>query len=201
MKSAEAFPLQWPDGWPRTRDYRREDDSRFGGRVYGLTMGRARDQLVDELARLGAKNVVISTNLALRQDGLPYASQKSIADPGVAVYFTLKNRPLVMARDNYKSIAGNMRSLCLAIEAMRQLERHGGSTMMERAFQGFAAIAPPDWKKPWREVFGVPSDWRGDIVAKYREKARERHPDAGGNDTLMAELNVAYEEARKEFSS
>jgi hypothetical protein len=26
--------------------------------------------------------------------------------------------------------------------------------MMERAFQGFAAIAPPNWKKPWREVFG-----------------------------------------------
>ena len=57
-----------------------------------------------------------------------------------------------MARDAYKTVAGNMRSLTLAIEAMRQLERHGGSTMMERAFQGFAAIAPPDWKKPWREV-------------------------------------------------
>lgn len=199
--SAEAFPLQWPDGWPRTPDYKRESDQRFSGKVYGIMPGRIRDQMVGELQRLGAKNVVISTNIALRQDGLPYANQKAITDPGVAVYFTLKDRPLVMARDRFKTVAGNMRSLTLAIEAMRQLERHGGSTMMERAFQGFAALAPPDWKKPWREVFGVKPDWQGDIGALYREKARIRHPDAGGSDTLMAELNVAYQEARRELGA
>jgi hypothetical protein len=40
---------------------------------------------------------------------------------------------------------------------------------------------------------------RGDITALYREKARNRHPDAGGSDTVMAELNVAYEEAKQEL--
>jgi hypothetical protein len=45
-------------------------------------------------------------------------------------------------------------------------------------------------------VFGVKGDWRADITALYREKARNRHPDAGGSDTLMAELNVAYEQAQ-----
>jgi hypothetical protein len=35
----------------------------------------------------------------------------------------------------------------------------------------------------------------------YREKARHRHPDAGGADTLMAELNVAYEEAQRELGA
>lgn len=198
--SAEAFPLYWPEGWPRTAELKRESDSKFGGKVYGLTIGRTRDQLFDELERLGAKSVVVSTNVALRNDGLPYATQKQIADPGVAVYFMLKNRPMVMARDAYKTVAGNMRSLTLAIEAMRQLERHGGSTMMERAFQGFTAIAPPDWKKPWREVFGVKPDWLGDITALYREKAKNRHPDSGGSDTLMAELNVAYAEAKRELA-
>src|SRR5262249_46093366 len=77
------------------------------------------------------------------------------------------------------------------------LERHGGSLMLERAFDGFLAIAPPNSKKPWRQVFGVKPDWRGDVIALFREKARERHPDAGGNDTLMAELNAAYAQARK----
>lgn len=198
--SAEAYPLQWPDGWPRTPSHRRESDSKFGGKVYGLTMGRARDQLVAELQRLGAREVVLSSNVALRRDGLPYSEQRRLDDPGVAVYFNLKKRPLVMARDAYVSVAGNIRSLTLAVEAMRQLERHGGSTMMERAFTGFAAIAPPDWKKPWREVFGVQPDWRGDITALYREKARNRHPDAGGSDTLMAELNVAYQEAKRDLA-
>lgn len=197
--SAEAYPLQWPEGWPRTRPNWRESDKRFDGRVYGLVPGRARDQLVAELDRLGATSVVVSTNVELRKDGLPYAQARRVEDPGVAVYFVLKKRPMVMAVDRYESVAGNMRSLTLAIEAMRQLERHGGGTMMERAFTGFAAIAPPDWKKPWREVFGVKADWRGDLTALYREKARNRHPDAGGSDNLMAELNVAYEEARREL--
>lgn len=197
--AAEAYPLQWPEGWPRTPSWKRESDKKFSGSVYGLAMGRVRDKLLHELRLLGARDVVVSSNVALRRDGLPYAEQRRLDDPGVAVYFTFKKRPMVMARDAYVSVAGNLRSLGLAIEAMRQLERHGGSTMMEKAFTGFAAIAPPSWKKPWREVFGVQPDWRGDIAALYREKAKGRHPDMGGSDTLMAELNVAYEEARREF--
>ena len=201
MSGAEAFPLQWPDGWPRTVSWKRESDSKFGGKTYGLTMGRARDQLIAELTRLGARSVVISSNVRLRLDGLPYSDQRKIDEPGVAVYFVLKKRPMVMAVDRYSSVAGNMWSLTLAIEAMRQLERHGGGTMMERAFTGFAAIAPPDWKKPWRQVFGVELNWSGDLAALYREKARNRHPDAGGSDQLMAELNVAYAEAKKELNT
>lgn len=199
--SADAFPLQWPEGWPRTQDWKRESDKRFAGSTYGvLTLGRTRDQLIAELKLLGAKNVVISTNIALRNDGLPYSQQKRIDDPGVAVYFMLRQKPMVMARDAYQTVAGNLRSLTLAIAAMRQLERHGGSNMMERAFSGFVAIPPPDWKKPWRQVFGVQADWRGDITALYREKAKLRHPDAGGSDVLMAELNVAFDEAKKELN-
>jgi hypothetical protein len=79
------------------------------------------------------------------------------------------------------------------------MERHGGSFMFEKAFTAYAALPPPDWKKPWREVFGVKPDWTGDIIALYRQKALNRHPDTGGSDTLMAELNVAYKEARHEL--
>lgn len=192
----EAFPLQWPEGWPRTAPYKR-GSSRFGK---NLGFGEIK-KLQNELRLMGARNVVISSNVPLRQDGLPYASQaaKRYDDPGVAVYFTLNGKALSMARDRYNTPWENIRSLILAIAAIRSIERHGGSTMMERAFAGFAAIAPPDWKKPWREVFGVTPDWRGDIGALYREKARNRHPDAGGSDQLMAELNVAYGEAKREL--
>jgi len=195
-----AYPLQWPEGWPRTDSHRRVSDQRFHGRTYGLEIGRTRESLLDELRQLGAKEVVLSTNMPVRQAGLPYANGRLFnKDPGVAAYFTLKKRPLVMARDAYRTVAGNLRSLTMAIEAMRTLKRHGGDMMMERAFTGFAAITPPDWKRPWREVFGVKPDWCGDITALYREKARHRHPDTGGSDTLMAELNVAYEEAVAEL--
>lgn len=193
---AEAFPLQWPDGWPRTPSHKR-GPSRFGKNLGASQINK----LQNELRLLGARHVVISSNVPLRQDGLPYASEtkRRYDDPGVAVYFQLKGKALSMARDRYNTPWENIRSLILAIDAMRSIERHGGSTMMERAFSGFAAIAPPDWKKPWREVFGVQPDWRGDITTLYREKARNRHPDSGGSNDLMSELNVAYAEAKNEL--
>jgi hypothetical protein len=197
----EAYPLAWPQGWPRTKPYNRQSDSRFGGHGKRVTMGRAIVQLMDELRRLGATKIVVSSNIPTKSDGLPYAENKLIDDPGIAVYFDFKGKSFVMARDGFISPAGNARSLTLAIEGLRQLERHGGSVMLERAFDGFLAITGPDWKKPWREVFGVKSDWQGDIAGLYREKARNRHPDAGGSDTLMAELNVAYAEARQELGA
>ena len=194
----EAYPLTWPEGWPRTVSNRRESDRRFGG-SHKVTMGRARDQLIHELRLLGATEIIVSSNIPTKSDGLPYSESRLIDDPGVAVYFTFKKKPLVMARDGFISVAGNIRSLTLAIEGLRQLERHGGSHMMEKAFSGFIAIAPPNAKKPWREVFGIKPDWHGDITALYREKARNRHPDAGGAHTLMAELNNAYEDAKREL--
>ena len=214
-----VYPLKWPEGWPRTPSHMRQSKNRFlsgttyeydssapkGRRYVGRKPVRfdvARKKLTAELERMGATNVVISTNIPLRQDGLPRAdiARHTSDDPGIAVYFTHKKRQLVMAQDAYSGMAGNMRSLGLAIEALRQLERHGGGTMMERAFAGFIAIAPPSWKKPWREVFGVRRDWRGDIKAMYRDLAKHRHSDTGGgHDTIMAELNVAYAEAKQEL--
>jgi len=200
----EAFPLAWPEGWKRHSGYR-DSDSRFRRRYSGstggdLTVAKTRNQLLDELRQLGASDVIVSSNIPIKRDGTMYGDQRRVSDPGVAVYFKFKKRPMVMARDQFQTVAGNLRSLTLAIDAMRQLARHGGDMMMERAFTGFVSIAPPTWKKPWREVFGVKPDWKGDIKALFKEKAMNRHPDAGGNDSLMAELNVAYEEAKQELS-
>jgi len=64
---------------------------RYDGYISCETATRTRDYLFVELDRLGEKNIIISTNLALRNDGLPRANQKMPDDAGVAVYFTLKN--------------------------------------------------------------------------------------------------------------
>jgi hypothetical protein len=195
----EAYPLQWPEGEPRTAAYARKSDSIFRGK--GFTVGRVRDDLINELRLLGATDVIVSSNVPTRPDGLLYSDPRRLDDPGIAVYFKFKKKQMVMARDGFVSVPGNLRSLALAIDGLRQVQRHGGDRMLERAFTGFLAIAPPDWKKPWREVFGIKADWTGDIEKLFREKARIRHPDAGGSDILMAELNVAYEEARRELGS
>src|SRR5262245_61920292 len=95
IENAQRYPLSWPAGWKRTM-YRKSSDfhstdrrADATGRSYrmrkSLTLSDALDRLLGELRRLGAKNVIISSNLAVRQDGLPYAQQpRNIDDPGVA---------------------------------------------------------------------------------------------------------------------
>jgi len=201
---AEAYPLEWPHGWPRSK-YRKS------GRAFkNLTPDRAFRGLTDELTRLGARDVVLSTNLKPRLYAGPAGDPRQ--DPGVAIYFTLNGRQMTMAQDAYDSVYANARSLTLAIDAMRAIERHGGGTMMQRAFSGFQALPPPGGhaeyqKKPWRTVFkmvvadGLPKDMQLAIAeATYKKMARDAHPDSpGGDPQLMAELNVAIDDARQEL--
>lgn len=140
-----AYPLAWPDGWPRTPQHHRK--SRYQLKA---SFDTARRKLYDELKRLGATSAVISCNLALRIDGQHRVDQADtlLADPGVAVYFGLDGKPMVMASDRYDTCAANLRSVGLAIEYLRGLERHGGGHMMARAFGGFAALPPPEGTAP-----------------------------------------------------
>lgn len=219
--TAEAFPLQWPERWPRTPAAAREDSRyRFksggSGTYYDgnyrsptpVTFDEAHKKLCAEMDRLGAANLVISTNLPLRNDGYPRAdaARARIADPGVAIYFTLKGKQMAMACDRYDAPSANLRSLGLGVEAMRQLERHGGGAMMERAFAGFAALPPPGYKRPWREVMGFMDGrnhhmTREAIMAQYRLLAAVKHPDKGGTETAMSELNVARDDALREIAA
>lgn len=212
--TAQAYPLQWPEGWPRTRDCDKQDSKyRFKkSRGYGngssfWTFAEARDALVTELERLGARNAVLSSNYELRLDGLPRGGARTPFDTGIAIYFVLKGKQMVMACDMHLRAEENMRSLALAIEAMRQLERHGGGTMMERAFTGFMALPAPGAAKSarsWREVLGIlpNAHVNAEVIGKfYREAARKAHPDAGGSEAAMAELNAARDAALREIGA
>lgn len=202
-----AHPLQWPAGWPRTEEHRKSDGSKFRkpwqsasepGRDW--TFVEARDALLEEMSRLKAQNIVLSSNFKVGRGNIPVEDKRRPEDQGIAVYFTRKGRTLVMACDAYRRVEHNMRSLALAIEAMRQLERHGGGTMMDRAFDGFSALpapAPPHWS----DILEVERNASlAEIDAAYRDLAKKRHPDAGGSEALMAELNHARDQARKERS-
>lgn len=217
-QSVTAHPLCWPDGWPRTPAHQRQDDNVFstkrssftpaGGGWNPLTFDRARRLLADELERLRGADVVLSSNVPLRMDGQPSggAGDRRYADPGIACYFTYKGKPMVMANDRYKSTAGNMRSLSLAIEAMRTLERHGGGTMMEKAFSGFTALPAPDGakpKRPWWTVMNYSPDPAErldlsveEVEARFKTLAKRRHPDVdGGSADAFSELSEARDEA------
>jgi hypothetical protein len=196
----EAYPLKWPTGWPRHQS--RERDTRFRGPTY--RWDRVYGGLMDELRRIGATNVVVSTNQPVRNDGLPYAQQRNIFDPGVAVYFARRKKALVMAQDRFDTIIGNMRSLAISIEGLRQMERHGGATMMERAFDGFAALPPPEdcWSildldeivvRRMRAGERFNGECRTLIQDFFKKKVREQHGTGADMDRLVKARDEALE--------
>lgn len=51
-----------------------------------------------------------------------------------------QNFPYVIACDQFKEVRLNMAAIVLTIKAIRQIERCGTSSLLERAFQGFSAL-------------------------------------------------------------
>ena len=157
-------------------------------------------RLMEELRRLGARHTVLSTDQPIRRDGRPYAARRLIEDPGAAVYFELNGRQLVMAQDRYEGVSDNIRSLALAIEGLRKMERHGGDQMLERAFAGFEALAAP--RARWEAILNARQGMSYDEVQKcFRKAARGAHPDRGGSTEAMQAVNMAWDEAKATFEN
>lgn len=196
MQMIEAYPLTWPDGWPRKQSHQRNSST------YRVAFAVARDNLVRELRLAGARDVIVSSNVPLRRDGLPLAGMAEPRDPGVAVYWTdRQRRPRVMAFDGWRTTRENLRAIGRAVEHLRGLERIG-ATMQERAFSGFALLpTASDDDDPWRRL-GLErgSTTRDQLVRRYRELVHRCHPDRGGDATEMALLNAAYERASREVA-
>ncbi len=113
----DAYPLSWPAGWPRTEYPKRA--------AFKTTGGRSMQNLLNQLQLMKASNLVISSNVMLRLDGLPYANQRRPDDPGVAVYFTLKGEQQCIPCDRWDLVDHNIHAIGLTVEALRGLERWG----------------------------------------------------------------------------
>lgn len=193
MSHAEAFPLSWPAGYPRTQ-------SRTRSQFKPIGFQRACDQLLHELSLMGATNVILSTNQPIRKDGMPYANERLLKDPGVAVYFIRRGRGQVLACDCWDRIEHNIHALELSIASIRGLGRWGASDILERAFMGFMALPAPPGPPPktcW-EILEIPP-WSSlaQIEVAYLALIRVAHPDRVGGSTERAqEITAARDEAR-----
>lgn len=201
-----AFPLQWPEGWKRTPAHQR------GRARYKVTGDKAIRHLIHELHLLGAhrSSLVLSTNIAVKSDGLPYSRQARplVEDPGVACYWsTSAFKDRVVACDKWHDVYANIHALGLAVAGMRAIDRAGASQIMERAFTSFGALPAAESApvvRPWWEVLGLQEGALAFVdatmcEAKYRDLARKAHPDQGGSDAAMTELNRAHEEMRRHY--
>jgi len=135
-----AYPLSWPiAAYPKTPMNRREEAK------FEVSFAVARDHLLNELRLLGATNLILSSNIPLRKDGIPYANFLQPDDPGVAVYFVWRKSFYVLACDRWTKVKDNFRAIGLHINALRGIERWGVGSI-EQAFSGYQAL--PEAQQP-----------------------------------------------------
>jgi len=202
FENITSSPLQWPHGWKRSVQY---VSSKFSRKVSSyrrrdISIGEATQFLLDELRKMGIPdfNVIISSNLRLRMDGLPYSNQVNPNDVGIAVWWRDGKSRKVIALDKYDRIADNLYAVGKTIEAMRGIDRWGSGEILERTFEGFEALPNPD-KTTWRDVLGYQGNSLSDCQKIYRVKIKESHPDNGGDVSAAAAINVAWDEAQLEL--
>ncbi len=199
------YPLQWPDGYPRTEPRKRQA-SRFSSGM--LAAGQAVHQ---HLKLVRARQVVITSDVPHRQDGLPYASAREPEDVGVAVWWIGEDAvEHVLACDRWRLVRDNLHAIALTLDAVRGINRWGASDILRRVFAGFTALPPGTEPSPpspasailWRETLGVPNipnlspeDTIDLAKAHHRRLIKTHHPDAGGNVAVAADLNAALEAA------
>jgi len=192
----EAYPLQWPLGYPRTR-------FPFRHRTFKLeSFDKMRKEMLAEFDRLKATNIVISSNVPLRQDGMPYAGfeRRNIPDRGMAIYFKLDKEQRVLCCDQYDNWEDNMRAITKTVEAMRGLARWGVSDIMKRTFSGLTALPAPMQDENWWDVLATErsAPWKV-IRAAYIFHANLTHPDVTRDDgSAFKRIQQAYFLAAKE---
>jgi len=193
---ARAYPLQWPIGRPRAKyrhgaKFRRETD--FGRQLLKPAEGARR--VLDELDRLGGRNIVVSTNV--RPRGLAEAEEPANPqDPGAAVYFLLEGKQHCLACDKWDRVADNLAAIAAHVDAVRRQLRMGVADSAAQAFAGFAALPAV---RQWWEILGVARNApREEIKRRHHELAALHHPDRGGDAGKMAEVNEAVAAAERE---
>ncbi|KFD27092.1 MULTISPECIES: hypothetical protein [Sphingobium] len=186
---AQAYPLAWPIGIPRT------DAGRRGASQFKTALDPALKNVSNSLRRFGeatgktVSNIVISTNYTL--------GDRSPRDPGVAVWFLWDGSERCIAVDRYPKIEHNLQAIHHVLEARVVEARHGGLQIVRQTFTGFVALPSPEMfgdKTPGQLLgLDVPGRiyTRDEIVAAHRELAKAAHPDRAGEGGDMAVLNAA----------
>lgn len=186
---ANAYPLQWPIGRKRTILHK---EGKFK-----VSEAQATAELFDNLERMGATDIVVSSN---RQ---PFSRSKSNPeDSGVAVYFNRKGQEICIACDKWWRLEHNLRAIGCTAEAMRQIDHWGTEDMVDAAFSGYAALpesiimGPGKITRPWYDVLEVsPTASQETIKAAYKSLLHKTHPDHGGDPSKFHEVQKAFKEA------
>lgn len=182
-----SWPLCWPPTIPRAT--RREAGA------FKTSLAGALKNVHDSLRRFGAdsgqpiKDLVLSSNCSL--------GVEKPADPGVAAWFTWDGEQRCIPVDRYATPAANLQAIHHIVEARRVELRHGTLALVRASFAGFKALPAPS-SRSWWQVLGCEQTATIEQAREaYRRAASEAHPDRGGTDARMSEVNRAWQQAQE----
>jgi hypothetical protein len=195
--TAKAFPLHWPQGFPRWKSSRARGAFRVDFDAALRNVRRSLEGFAKDSGKI-VEAPVLSSNLDLNPLTAPSGRQR-IDDPGVAVWFTWDGMQVCIPVDRYDSPAANLQAIHHILEARRVELRHGTLALVRATFSGFKALPAPEGEH-WRDVLGLEGMPAPSVIqSAYKLKARDAHPDRiGGNAEAMARLNAARDAALAE---
>lgn len=107
-----SFPLDWISKKPRTLAFRRSKSQ------FKVSFKVAKEELIEQLLMLEAKNIVLSSNTVTRHNGLPYNNRDEPDDPGVVVYFTIFKKDYAIGCDKWDRVKDNIRAISKYLEGL-----------------------------------------------------------------------------------
>lgn len=183
------YPLCWPNGIARTPPHKRHGSpfrTDFETAVRNVTQSLV---LFAKDSNVKIEHVILSTNVDL--------INRNPSDPGAAAWFKFDGVFVAFGVDRFTQVKANVQAIHHIIEARRVELRYGGLAIVRQTFRSFVALPSP---MGWREILGLegrPS--RDEINRAYRSMAAKHHPDLGGSQAKMAEINRARDEAFAEI--
>jgi hypothetical protein len=189
----QAYPLQWPQGRPRTASPRTGRFSKTTRTRQGwdqkveLTVADAVGRLQDEIDRLGARQYVLSTNLELRLDGLPRSSQAEPRDPGevglLPGHLHVEHATALDIANDKPGASGN--DLLVHAQNPRQIELVMGQSLFGMVFEDPADQALLDPVQVRRIGEGSVDRVLGKLI-----------PEANGHEPIRVNAGKVFEQDR-----
>lgn len=155
-------PLRWPEGWNRAKDYET-----------ATPVLDAPSVVVKILTEMAAKNIVLTANVEFVSD-----DEALVDDPGVAVYFSIADRPYVIANDRYIWPSSNVYEIYGILKDLEHLLVFS-EAIQDRALQGFTELPPEKagiaWPLHWMRIMGSLPDWNRMMPETQRRWIDQRY--------------------------
>lgn len=156
------------------------------------TWSATASDLAETMRKWGVKDYMVTNDLPPRSRTKAY---QTLTERQVILKYVKGGTPVQLVMDTQARAVDNFRVLYLAVEAMRMNDQRGLTDVVRQAY---AQLPAPVEQNTYR-IIGARPEWSLEqIEAAYRARARTAHPDAGGSEAAMQELNTAMDAIRKE---